>query len=109
MCHRGTVGFMVMKKRKKSGAPPDWSNRKIVKIILDEIADVRRELKEDIHALDEKVGKLDTKVNQLDTKVNQLAAEMRHMRSDFHRNQVSFIENQTDMDKRVCVLEVKVG
>lgn len=106
------------------------SNKKLAKVLLDEIADVRHELKEDIHALDEKVGKIDTKVNQLDTKVGQLdvkvgqldtkvnqldtkantlSTQMHLLRSELHQNHISFIENQTAMDKRVRVLEGAVG
>lgn len=72
------------------------SNRLMLNILMQEIADVRRELKEDIHELDVRLsGKIDT-----------LSSDLHTLRLEVHTNHATFILNHADLDKRVTVLEM---
>ena len=91
------------------GNLPDLSNREILRIMMQEIADVRKELKEDIGALD---LKFDRKIDALSADFKVLKSDFKTLRSDFytlklevHQNQSTFILNHTDLEKRVMVLE----
>ncbi len=70
---------------------PDLSNRELLKVLMQEIADVRRELKEDIAVLD--------------NKITVVSSDLKGLRLQVHQNHTSFITNLQDHEKRIAVLE----
>lgn len=96
-----------------NGGLPDLSNREMLKILLDEIADVRRELKEDIQHVDRKLGGrmdgLETEMGSLKTEMGSLRTEMSSLRMEVHQNQITFLKNHEEHGKRLAVLEGKAG
>ena len=95
------------------GNLPDLSNREILRIMMQEIVDVRNELKEEfssgLQTLDQK---LSGKIDALSSDFKTLKSDFKTLRSDFytlklevHQNQSTFIVNHADLEKRVMVLE----
>ena len=81
----------------------DLSNREILRILLEEIAGVRLELKDDIASLDRKLsGRIDALDDKLNRKIDNLAFKV-------DQNQICFMTNLNDIDKRVTVLEVRAA
>lgn len=78
---------------------PDLSNRELLRVLIQEIVDVRRELKEDIASLDQKFTK----------KFDVLSSETKVLRLEVHQNHSSFIHRQDDLERRVEVLEVQAA
>lgn len=85
-----------------NGQLPDLTNREILKVLLTEIADVRRELKQDIEALSRRMDGLEGRMDTLEEKVDTLRMEV-------HQNQTTFITNFDHLEKRVEVLEWKAA
>ena len=78
------------------------SNKKMLDILLQEIADVRYELKNDIRNLDLKLSK---RMDGLDGKIDVLSSEIATLKIEVHQNQTTFIHNHQELEKRVSVLE----
>jgi hypothetical protein len=78
------------------------SNSKMLKILLQEVADVRLELKQDIASshteLKQHIVNLDQRMKMLDSKFDVLRLEV-------HQNQATFIQNHDSLERRVVVLE----
>mgnify|MGYP005665690681 CR=1 FL=1 len=76
----------------------DMTNKEMLTILMQEIADVRHELKNDI-------AKLDARIGSLNTRVESISTEVKGLRTELHQNQSTFINAQEDLDKRVSTLE----
>ncbi|MBI1812731.1 hypothetical protein HY285_03430 [Candidatus Peregrinibacteria bacterium] len=77
----------------------DMTNKDLLRVLLQEMADVRYELKQDIAALDQKLtGKIDNIDQKLSGKIDNLT-----LKTD--QNQIAFMKNLDDIDARVRVLE----
>ncbi len=72
------------------------SDRILLRILMQEIADVRRELKEDIHELDVR----------LSGKIDSVALDLKSLTVKVDKNQVALVKNIEDLDRRVTVLEM---
>lgn len=73
--------------------------KKMLSIILQEIADVRLELKQDI-------SNLDTKFTY---QFHSLSEELHSFRKETNLNFATFVRNHDGLEKRVKKLEDKVG
>jgi archaellum component FlaC len=82
-----------------NGTFDDLTNRDMLRIILKEIADVSRELKEGF----------DETYKKLDKKIDALSSDVKGLRLEVHQNQTSFIENLEEIDERVKILEAKAA
>ncbi|MEI8230063.1 MAG: hypothetical protein WCG83_02900 [Candidatus Peregrinibacteria bacterium] len=91
---------MPSQKKKTSG--PRWTIQKAVKVITQEIVDVRRELKEDIYSLEQK---LTHKIDSLASDVSTLKSTVSTLRLEVHQNHVAFIQNHDELEGRVTMLE----
>ncbi|MBI2635819.1 hypothetical protein HYW84_00635 [Candidatus Peregrinibacteria bacterium] len=81
---------------------PDLTNKELLKTLLDEIASVRKELKEDISTLDER---LNDRIDGVSLQLNKFTSELKGLRFQLHQNHTSFITNQEELGKRVSALE----
>lgn len=96
---------MVVKKKKKTGTS-DLSNKDLLRILMQEIADVRHELKQDIGQLDMKLtGKIDSVHTSLKIDIQDVRKEVHASRAESHQNQVAFITNIQDHERRIVALE----
>ncbi len=95
-----TIFSMIKKKKSKGGI--DLSNRDLLEILMQEIADVRNELKEDISGLR---NELKTEIQSCNVNIKDVQKEVRSFRMESHQNQVAFIKNIQDQDRRITVLE----
>ena len=96
-----------MKKQKKTtGGKKHMTNEDVVRILMQEIADVRLELKADIGTL-----KLELKedIGILKKEVSTVKNDLGVLRIEVHQNHASFMKYQGVLDKRVTRLEAKVG
>lgn len=86
------------------------SNRLMVNILMQEIVDVRRELKEDIHALDvklsNKIDGVENRMGQVEKSLVQVEKNLSNLTLKVDKNQTAFIRNIEDVDRRVSVLEM---
>ena len=80
----------------------DISNRNMLQILMQEIADVRKELKEDIANLDHK---LTQRIDVLSSDVQVLSSDVQTLRLEVHQNQTVFLKNHDQLERRVAVLE----
>lgn len=78
------------------GELPELSNRDLLRILMQEIVDTRKELKEDI-------ANLDTKLSH---RIDAVASDLHTLRREVHQNQSTFIANHTALESRVKVLEM---
>ncbi len=86
---------------------PDLSNREILRVVMQEIADTHKELRGDIAELrTELKGDIANLDKKLSGRIDSVASEVHTLRIEVHQNQSSFIANQMDMEKRVKVLEM---
>ncbi|MFH0770153.1 MAG: hypothetical protein V1926_02130 [Candidatus Peregrinibacteria bacterium] len=84
----------------------DLSNKQLLKVLLDEIADVRRELKGDIADLDQKLTKrIDGVGHGLSKNIDALSSDFQALRIEVHMNQLTFMKNHEELEQRVVVLE----
>ena len=92
----------MAKNVQKNSGTKRWTIQRAMKMVLDELVDVRRELlvemngmkqelKRDIAATDQKVDRLERKVDNLSFKVDQ--------------NQIALMTNANNLDRRVTHLE----
>ena len=65
---------------------PDLTNKELLKVLLDEIAAVRRELKEDIVVLDKKI-------TRVSVDLGTVSSDLKGLRIQAHQNHTSFITN----------------
>ena len=87
---------------------PDLSNREILKVLMQEIADVRGELKQDIADVRSELkqdiagveGRLQRQISTLDIKMNALTVKV-------DQNFLCFMSNVDELGMRVTVLETK--
>jgi len=91
----------MTKATKRTGQRKDISKRDVVRILMQEIADMRRELKEDIAKC-----ALKSDLDALKTGFNSLRTEFKSLRSEVHQNQLTFMHNHDALEQRVKVLEV---
>ncbi len=70
-------------------------NRKFLDMLMQEIADVRLELKKDIAHLDQKLTK----------RIDTLSSDFQTLRIEVHQNQTTFMHNHNVLDTRVTTLE----
>lgn len=81
---------------------PELSNRKMLGILMQEIADVRGELKDDIYELKKELKgdmyEVKDHCIRLDGKIDAVAADLRLLRYEVR-------QNQNHLDKRVTLLE----
>ena len=94
---------MVVKKKKST---EDLSNRQLLNILMQEIADVRHELKGEISGLRvELKGDISGLRMELKGEISGLRGDLQDFRDESHQNQVAFITNQQDHENRIMVLE----
>ncbi|MBP7114232.1 MAG: hypothetical protein KBA40_02135 [Candidatus Peribacteraceae bacterium] len=91
-----------MKKKKKASSELDLSNRELLEIMMQEISDVRGELKVDISEL-KHVLKAD--IADVGNKVVDLQINMRNARLEIGQNQAALVTNIETLNRRVTVLE----
>ena len=70
-----------------------------VKLILQEINDVRRELLKDLG------GRMDKLEGEMREMKKELNGKIDGLRMEVHQNQTTFIKNHGDLEKRVTLLE----
>ncbi|HVW66737.1 MAG TPA: hypothetical protein VHA78_03305 [Candidatus Peribacteraceae bacterium] len=92
-----------MTAQKKTSAKR-LTNEKMLHILLQEIADVRYELKTDIQNLDQR---LSGRIDGLASDVTIIKTDLTSLRLEVHQNHLTFIKNHDDLEKRVTVLEAK--
>jgi archaellum component FlaC len=93
---------------------PELSNRKLLQILMQEIADVRGELKEDsmrqtgmiMQEIVDVRSELKEDIGRLDTKIDGVSKDLHKLKHEINYNYVTFIKNHDDLDKRVTVLEL---
>lgn len=85
-----------------NGQLPDLTNREILKILLDEIADVRLELKRDIEALSGRMDKLEAEMQEMKKELN---GKLDGLRMEVHQNQIMFMKGHDDLEQRVVAAE----
>lgn len=90
---------MVVKRKKGTG---DLNNRELLQILMQEIADVRHELKTDIAGVDSNISSART---ELKLEITELRDEVRCARDESHQNQITHINNIRDHERRITVLE----
>ncbi|MBI5794469.1 hypothetical protein HZA87_05340 [Candidatus Uhrbacteria bacterium] len=71
------------------------SNRLMLNILMQEIADVRHELKEEMAEMRK----------ELKGDIASVASELHTLRLEVHTNQTTFMRNHADLEKRVVMLE----
>ena len=80
----------------------DISNNKMLKILLDEIVDVRNELKGEMADLK---NDLKTDIRTVDAKVDALGKDVKHLSYNVSLNHSTLIKNTEDLHTRVSTLE----
>lgn len=86
---------------------PDLSNRQILSILMQEIADVRLELKSDIAGLrTELKGDIFGLRTELKGDIAKVQSELHTLRIEVHQNQSTFIKNHDALEKRVTTVEM---
>lgn len=88
--------------KKKSAIParkPRMTNERVVAILMQEIADVRLELKQDISALG----------NRLDGRIDGLETRIDHLNAKVDRNHLQVLRIADGVDTRLTRVEAKVG
>ncbi|MDD5040853.1 MAG: hypothetical protein PHX87_01740 [Candidatus Peribacteraceae bacterium] len=81
---------------------PDLSNKQLLKVLLDEIAAVRGELRADISALDRKFT---FRFDGLSAEFKTLKSDFQALRIEVHQNQLTLMNNREELEQRVEVLE----
>lgn len=76
----------------ENGELPDLSNRELLRVVMQEIADTNKELS----------GKIGAVASDL----KDVKSELHTLRIEVHQNHSTFIANQTALDKRVKTLEM---
>ncbi len=101
----------LMRRRKITDkASPDISKRKMLVVILQTLADMRYELKKDIANLDRKLSSsLDGVASTLCARIEALASDLHSFRIEMHQNQLMFMNVHDQLERRVTVLETRVG
>lgn len=94
---------MVQKDDDEFGELPELTNRDLLRILMQEIVDTRKELKEDIANLD---TKLSHRIDSVESRLHSVSSEIHTLRREVHQNQSTFIANQTALESRVKVLEM---
>lgn len=84
----------------ESGELPELSNRELLRVLMQEIADTNHELSEKIDGLDKSMRK-----EMVDMK-KELKSDIHTLRLEVHQNHTSFIANHDALEKRVIVLEL---
>lgn len=87
----------------ENGELPDLSNRELLRVVMQEIADTNKELSGKIEAVN-----IDLKNDIAGVKkdLKDLKSDVHTLRVEVHQNQSTFIANQTALEKRVKKLEV---
>ena len=84
----------------------DMTNREILRVLLEEIALVRGELKGDIASIEERLsGRINGMEKGLNTKMDSLNRKIDNLNLKVDRNHLTFMHNFDEMDKRVLLLE----
>ncbi len=87
----------------------------MLKLILQEIADVRHELKDDMKQMKTELQndmrkldeKLSSRINRVEDRMSSMESELRGLRTEVHQNQLMFMAHD-QLERRVTVLETKV-
>ena len=74
---------------------PMMSNKQMLQMLVKEIPDVYRDLRSQIQESEKRIT----------LEMHEMKLEIRGMKLQTHQNHSSFITNQTDMEKRIAVLE----
>lgn len=86
---------------------PDLSNRDILRIMMQEIADVYADLKKDMVDIDGGLTqKIDNIASDMQVMKKELKSDIHTLRLEVHQNQTSFMANHTALEKRVTTLEM---
>lgn len=95
-----------MAKRTTKTAKARLTNERMLGIIMQEIADVRMELKGDIAAMGHKLG---GRIDGVAAGLTEVKTDLSGLRGQVHQNQVSFMSYMDRTDKRLSRVEAKVG
>lgn len=82
-----------------NGVFDDMTLKDAVKLLLEEIANVRREILEELGG---RMDKLETEVREMKKELN---GKIDGLRMEVHQNQITFMKGHQDLEKRVEVLE----
>lgn len=95
-----------MKQGNQDTGSPKLTIKRMLGLLMQEIADVRKELKEEMAEVKQDIRHVDQRLGE---RIDSLASEFRAFRIEVHQNQISFMSNHDHLEKRVTVLETKVG
>lgn len=86
---------------------PDLTNRELLRVVMQEIADTHLELRGDIADLrTELKGDIADLRTELKGDIAQVKSELHTLRLEVHQNQSTFISNQMALEKRVKAVEM---
>ncbi len=85
------------------------TTKKLLQMLMQEIVDVRRELKEEISELGRKIDHVDRKVDRVDKKVGAVDRKVEELTLKVDQNHITFMHNIDDLDIRVTVLEANAA
>lgn len=86
---------------------PDLTNRELLRVVMQEIADTHLELRGDIADLRmELKGDIANLDKKLSGRIDSVASEFHTLRLEVHQNQSTFISNQMALEKRVKAVEM---
>ena len=92
-----------------NGVFDDMTLKDAVKLLLEEIANVRKEILEELGGrmdkLGGRMGKLEGRMDKLDGRMDKLEVEFGSLRMEVHQNQVTFMKGHEALEKRVGMLE----
>jgi len=100
---------MTKKVQKNSGAKR-WTIERAMKMVLDELVDVRRELIEEMRDMKKElksdIAAVDFKLsNKIDGVDQRLSRQIRDLSFKVDQNQIALMTNTNDLDRRVTRLE----
>ena len=91
----------------------DMTLGEFAKILFEEIRDVRKELQEDMGAMELRLAgrmdRLEVRSDEIVGGMDKLETEFKSLRIEVHQNQTTFIKNHEELEKRFDVLEKKVA
>lgn len=91
-----------MAKRVRSSGKRKWTLDRVVAVLMQEIADLRYEFKNDLSVLDQK---LTTRIDKIDVRIDTMDRKLDTLNLKVDRNHVAFMTNVREIDGRVAVLE----
>jgi|GEM_PF-1349182 len=85
------------------GDLPDLSNRALLRVLMQEIADTRNELKQEFK---QEFRRLDGRIDKVEKKIDVVASELHTLHIEVHQNQTACMANHAAPEKHITVLEM---